>query len=375
MKRPPNVHPAIFELSKRFSSVLLVGPPLSEKVIRLVEHLFTPEEAEVAVALPNFFGKPVERIARKLKREPEEVQPYLDSMTDKRIILKVIKDGKPVYALLPLVPGMFEMALMKGADTPWHRRYAQLFEELFATGYVRDIADRKLPGVRNIPLEKVLPSESRVLDTDKFSQLLASHEHFAVINVCQCRQTRNFIDHECKRSKPADGCLLFGSFAQSASAGGTARAVSREEMRDIAIERFEKKLVFLTGNVKFSSPNAICTCCDCCCEFLRSVNEFGAKGLMAPSHFIAFVDESLCNNCGKCAKVCNTHAHTMVGKAHSYDARKCIGCGYCVPSCKEKAITMRENPAYIPPSEDFKKLIIKLLPQATVAAIKTRLTR
>lgn len=375
MKKPHHVHPAIFELSKRFSSVLLVGPPLSEKVIRLVEHLFTPEEAEVALALPNFFGKPVESIARDLKRDVADVQAYLDLMTEKRVILKVMKDGKPVYALVPLAPGMFEMALMRGDDTPWHRRYAELFEDLFSTGYVRDIAGRKLPGVRNIPLEKALPSESQVLDSDKFSELLANHEHFAVINVCQCRQARNFIEHECKRSRPQDGCLLFGSFAQSASAGGTARAVSREEMLDIAQERFEKKLVFLTGNVKFSSPNAICTCCDCCCEFLRSVNEFGAKSLLAPSHFIAFVDESLCNNCGKCVEVCNTHAHTMAGKVHRYDSGKCIGCSYCVPSCKKKAISMKENQAYIPPSEDFRKLIIKLLPQATIAAIKVRFNR
>ena len=82
-------------------------------------------------------------------------------------------------------------------------------------------------------------------------------------------------------------------------------------MRDIAQERFEKSLVFFTGNVKFNNPNAICTCCDCCCHFLHMVNEFGQNGLIAPAHFVANVDKAQCNDCSKCVKKCNTLAHKM----------------------------------------------------------------
>lgn len=374
MKRPIGIDPSVFDLSRRFASIALVGPPLSDKLIRLVEHLFTPEESVVAIGLPNYVGKPVSVIAKKLKRAPSEIQPHLDSMAAKRIILRAVRDNAVTYALLPIVPGMFEMALMKGPDTVWHRKYAELFEDLYATGYVRDVANRSLPGVKSIPVEVSLPGESVVLPQDRFSELLSSHTDMAVITVCQCRHKNRLLDKECKRSKPEDGCLVFGSFANGIENDGAGRKVSREEMRDIAQERREKGLVFFTGNVKFSNPNAICTCCDCCCEFLRSINEFGAIGLVAAPHFISSVDNALCDNCGKCAKRCNTHAHTMQNKKHLYNPAKCIGCALCVDSCDEKAISMRENPAHKPPSENFLRLGLKLLPAATAAAIKRKLT-
>lgn len=377
MNRPQGVHPSVYELAERFSSVSLMGPPISDKLARLVEHLFTPEEATVAVALPNYLGKPAEAIAKKLKREQSEIQPSLDSMAEKRIILRLVRDNKVTYALLPIIPGMFEMALMKGDDSEWHRQYAKLFEELFSTGYVRDYYKTKLkPGVKNIPIETSLPMESEVVSSDRFSELLMSHQDFVVVNVCQCRQKQHFLHNECKRSKPEDGCLGFGgSSTWLVDENHAGRRISREEMRDIATERMEKGLVFLTGNVKFSNPNAICTCCNCCCEGLRSINEFGAKGIIAPPHFIASVENELCNDCGKCAKICNTYAHKFENKKHLFDASKCIGCGYCITSCKEKAIKMVVNPAHKPPSENFLRLGLKLLPQTIVSLVKAKLTR
>jgi ferredoxin len=374
MKRPQGIDPSVFDLSRRFASIALMGPPLSDKVIRLIEHIFTPGEAAVAVGVPNYVGMSAELIAKKLKRNPAEIQPYLDSMSTKRIIMRLADDKGVTYALLPIVPGMFEMVLMKGDDTEWHRKYAELFEELYSTGYVRDSVTRPLPGVKSIPVELSLPGESVVLPSDRFSELLQSHTDMAVINVCQCRQAKRLIDKTCKRSKPEDGCLSFGTFASYIEKEGLGRRVSREEMTDIAAERNEKGLVFFTGNVKFSNPNAICTCCDCCCDFLRCVNEFGTIGLVAPAHFIAKVDDALCNNCGKCTKRCNTYAHTMQEKKHLFNSAKCIGCGLCIRSCKEDAISMVANPAYKPPSENFLRLGLRLLPNATAIAIKRKLT-
>jgi len=375
MKRPNGVDPSLFDLAKRFSTIALLGPPISEKVIRLVEHLFTSEEAAVAIGLPNYVGKPTPAIAKKLKRDASEIQPLLDSMSSKRIIFRFVRDGQVTYALLPIVPGMFEMALMKGPDTEWHRKFAELFEDLVSTGYIRDITGLPLPGIKSIPVELSLPGESVVLPQDCFSELLASHTDFAVITVCQCRHTRRLTDKTCKRSKPEDGCLVFGSFANGIVEGDlSGRRVSREEMRDIGQERYEKGLVFFTGNVKFLNPNAICTCCDCCCEFLRCINEFGAMGLVAPPHFIAHVDDSLCNDCAKCSKRCNTYAHTMQNKKHLFEPKKCIGCGLCIGSCKEKAISMAPNPSFKPPSDNFLRLGLRLLPAATALAIKRKFT-
>jgi NAD-dependent dihydropyrimidine dehydrogenase PreA subunit len=146
-------------------------------------------------------------------------------------------------------------------------------------------------------------------------------------------------------------------------------------MKDIVAERWEKKLVFMTGNVAPGNSNAICTCCDCCCHGLEAVNHFHSAGILAAPHFLARVDEARCNNCGKCARACNTYAHTWENKKHQYDPAKCIGCGNCVSVCKELAISMAENPSYKPPSKSFTTLGLKLLPATAWSGLRAKLSR
>jgi len=345
---------------------------MDEKLVRLVAHLFSPEEAQVAVHVPYYYPGSISRIARKARRKAETVKPVLDRLAERRVIIGV----NSRYALMPLIPGMFEYMLMDGRDSAWHRKYAELLMDVWTTGYVEQYNTSAIPAVRNIPVQSTVKDhKSIVVDHDLISELIDHHQEMAVLNVCQCRQSIHFTGRECARADTKDGCLIFGSFARNTEKSGDGRNVSKEEMRDIVTQRWEKKLVFLTGNVAIDSPNAICTCCDCCCHFLEGVNHWNGKALLAPAHFLAQVDQQLCNNCGKCTRACNTGAHVMENKEHGYDRDKCIGCGVCVPACKEEAITMQENPEWKKPSKSFPTLGLKLFPVTALQGLKVKMGR
>ncbi|MDT8272420.1 MAG: 4Fe-4S binding protein, partial [Desulfomonilia bacterium] len=363
-------HPDQRALAEVFTSVSLLGPPMSDTLLELVCHLFSPEEAAVARYLPFYLPKPIETIARRALTRPEEIREIVLRLAERRVIYSNSRG----YALLPLIPGMFEYLLMDGRDTPWHRRYAQLIVDLFGTGYSSRYNTSPSPLIRTIPIQTAVEEESRVVDADLMSEMIACHDRLAVLNVCQCRQSLLFVGHECSRSSPQDGCLVFGSFAESTVESGSGRFVSREEMRDIVQERWENNLVFMSANLVPTSSNAICTCCDCCCHYLESINTFKGRMSLAPPHFLALVDESSCTSCGKCVKVCNTHAHSIEDRVHTYNHENCIGCGLCVTACPVHAITLAENPDYRPPSRSWLHHGLRILPGSVLSAMKIKLT-
>jgi ferredoxin len=365
------VLPEHAELAKVFSSVWLFGPPVSEQLMELVSHLFSPREAGLAVHLPYYIPRSLNRIARRAKMPPGEAAVLLDAMASRRVIYR----SQRGYALLPLIPGMFEYLLMDGRDTPWHRRYARLINALYATGYTSGYGTRSSPVIRNIPLQSAVEQKSRVVDADLMSRMIASHEHMGVLNVCQCRQSQLFSGEPCKRASAEDGCLVFGSFALSVAEAGSGRMVSREEMRAIVRERWKKNLVFMAANLGPSNSNAVCTCCDCCCHYVESINHYGGRVSLARPHFLARVENDLCTDCGLCVRVCNTNAHGLQGPSHVFYPEKCIGCGLCVEACRQRAITMEENPLHDPPSKSWVSFCMRILPAGVLSALKVMIGR
>lgn len=360
------------KLARRFSSVWLIGPPMGEELRALVCHLFTPEEARVALGLPSYLPKKVGPIARRAGVDAAEALPVLERLAARRVIF----GGASGYSLMPLIPGIFEYFLMNGKQTPLHQGFGERITRLFSTGYVRDFLGWvKAPSIRNIPIEEHVEHRQAVADADLVEKLLAAHDTFAVLNVCQCRQSVAFAGGTCKRARVEDGCLLFGAFAQGVEAQGTGRPVSREEMRAIIRDRWERHLVLLTANVSHESPNAICTCCDCCCHGLETINHFGGMALMAEPRFKAVVDVAACTDCGRCLRACNTKAHAIADKKHRYDPTRCIGCAACLSACPEGAITLQENPLYNPPSETFSRLFIRLAPKVAAYVARASLIR
>ncbi|WP_300667398.1 4Fe-4S dicluster domain-containing protein [Desulfoluna sp.] len=360
------------KLAERFSSVWLIGPPMGEELRALVCHLFTPEEARVVLGLPSYLPKKMSRVAKRAGVPAAEALPVLESLARRRVIF----GGTSGYSLMPLIPGIFEYFLMNGKETPMHRGFGDRITHLFSTGYVKDFLGWvKAPSIRNIPIEEHVENQQAVADADLVEKLLAAHDTFAVLNVCQCRQSVAFSGGSCKRARVEDGCLLFGSFAEGVVPQGTGYHVTRDEMRAVIKERWARNLVLMTANVSHESPNAICTCCDCCCHGLETINHFGGMALMAEPRFKAVVDVTACTNCGRCLRACNTKAHSISKKEHLYDPTRCIGCAACLSVCPEGAITLQENPLYNPPSETFTRLFIRLSPKVAVYVTRAFLLR
>jgi len=363
-------HPAHVELAKLFSSVKIMGPPMSEKLVELVTHLFSIEEAEICKALSFLNLKPVEKIARLCKRKSEEIYPVLKDISWRR----VIHENKNMFMLYPMIPGIFEYVFMTGKNSEWHKKYAELINELFGTGYIKEYLTHDINAIRNIPVQQVIENKNFVVDADLMSNMIDAHDHFAVLHYCPCRHSKSLIGHTCRRAAPEDGCLVIGNFSKVTVANGNGRPVSKSEMSDIVADRWEKKLVFLTANVEPTEQNVICTCCDCCCHGLETANNYSSR-FLAQSHFIAEVDESLCNNCGRCALVCNMHAHITENRKHCYIPARCIGCGHCISICKNNAIRIVENPSFKQPSKNYIGLLLKMLPSITSMGLKVKLKR
>ncbi len=358
------------KLSKKFSSVMIIGPSLNDKLIDLIAHLFTPEEADVARHLPFILPKSYVPIARKAGQPQEEVKKMLETMNEKRVIFRM----GDKYSIIPLIPGVFEYMFFKGRDDAWTREFARLLGELIDSGYFRRYTRFKfqLPTIHYVPINDPIETKNTIVDEDFMDKAVAFHDDIAIMNTCQCRHHHTLLGEECKyNGTSSDGCMWFGKFARWAVEDGSARSATKEEARAHMAQGKKKNLVFMTINASPESDLMVCLCCECCCHLLRVVNDFGGKSIVAQPQYIARVDDSLCNNCSSCAKVCHTRAHAFEDKKHGYDMENCVGCGVCVESCKTKAIQMTENSKYKKPPKSFNSLMLSLTPKALMTTIKT----
>lgn len=358
------------DVAKKFSSVVIIGPTLNDKLIKLIAHLFTPEEAEVARLLPFVIPISYKAIALRARRPMDEIKGMLEKMNEKRVIFRL----GDKYSIIPLMPGVFEYIFFKARDDEWTREFARLLDDLIDSGYFRRYTRFKsrLPSIHYVPVNSPVDNKSRIVDDDFMAKAIAHHDDIAIINICQCRQHHVFLGKGCKYGgTPQDGCLWFGKFARWACEDGCARKATKDEARKHLAQGKEKNLVCMTINASPESDLMVCLCCECCCHILRVVNDFGGRNIIAEPQYLVSVDHSLCNNCGTCKKICHTSAHLMENKTHSFNIKNCIGCGVCVESCKKNAIRMIPNPKYTPPPKSFVRLLMSLAPKAIISTIMT----
>jgi Na+-translocating ferredoxin:NAD+ oxidoreductase subunit B len=131
------------------------GAPQTEHLRQIVETLFTAEEAKLAKDLPlQPFREPFSRICSRVGLEPAVARALLESMADKGLVFAREKDGEMAYALLPLVPGIFELQFMRARTDPKSRALARLFNDYYFAGWGERGFGSKTAVARTIPIQR-----------------------------------------------------------------------------------------------------------------------------------------------------------------------------------------------------------------------------
>jgi len=341
-----------------------MGPPICDELIALVGHMFTEEEASLVRHVKSPAGKTARAVAAAAHRPVEEVRLILERLAYEKFILFSFGTGeKKRYGLMPIMPGVFELSLLRTSLdtlTDWHRRFAELFAALYETGYLLDYVEHPSATVRYVPVGEAIEAHPMALPSDQLEEVLDKYEVFAV-GLCQCRMAEKIVGRGC--DKPLENCISFGGLAEFLIRHDKMRQVEKKDILEIKTEAAAEGLASFIVETKLrgSISGASCSCCGCCCGALRTISEFNAPGMIAPPHFVPQVDLTMCTYCGKCAQICPVGAMVVdaTGKLHLHLPERCIGCGLCAVACdKQHAIQMEPMPKYRePPTRLFAALL------------------
>ena len=340
-------------------------PESGPKLMEILQIIFSPEEAELALGLP-FPVTDVEEIAQSLGRTVEEIVPTLERMADKGLVYAGVKEGRKRYQLLVLFPGMIELQFMgeqRIRPEPGRIKLARVFDEFYQDIMKGLTSEKKAkefehffrsatPYSRVIPVESDIRLQSAIQPFEVVSNYIEDSKDMAIGN-CYCRTIKGLLDQACEA--PVDVCMVFGPFARYTVERGFARRADRSRMLETLHQAEEAGLVHVSDNVQ-DKINYICNCCGCCCGFLQAIARYRLPNSVAASRFFAVVDSETCTGCEACIDRCQTRAIRAEGEKVGIEEKWCIGCGLCVSACPVDAISLRERAEYRVPAQNVNEL-------------------
>lgn len=171
--------------------------------LRILRHLFTPEQAELAVHLTLKLEK-AEATSQRAGLPVEEVAPRLNEMVRNGLVFSIESPGRPPVYMPHLSQAAFGV----------------------------------LSQLRTVPVGKSLSAASEVLAYESVEQLIRGQEKILVAPcICRCK-------HQMKGGgKLEEACLVFGWGVEYYQRNGLGRSISQDEALAIPAKAEEEGLV------------------------------------------------------------------------------------------------------------------------------------
>jgi electron transport complex protein RnfB len=313
--------------------------------LRLLEKLYSPEEADLAAELRLSLETPQQIAARlgqarQIKIDPEILQKQLKSMTRKGLIAAGRVEGNLGFGLMPFVVGIYENQLGR-VDA----EMARLFEDYYLQAFGQMLTTQ--PAFhRVVPIGESIRMDMEVQPFESASEIVNQAQAWGVMD-CICRVQKSLIGEPCNH--PVDVCMILSQRENVFDNHPVIRALDRQQAFATLRRAAQAGLVHSVSNNR-QDITYICNCCTCSCGILRGMADLGIANVVARSAFVNQVDESLCMGCQDCLDYCQFDALALQDEIAFVNQTKCVGCGVCVPACPEGALILtRRSPEEILP--------------------------
>ena len=331
------------------------GAPPGDLLFRILEVLFTPEEAGLVALLPI---RPftAEAAAKVWKKPVLESRKTLEALASRGMLLDMEIRGEQLFVLPPPMAGFFEFSMMRVGNGYDQKLLAELFHQYLNVeeDFVKALfAGGETQLGRVFVNERALPDRQlQVLDYERAGEVIRTASHMGV-GTCYCRHKMEHLGRACKA--PTDICMTFSTTAQSLIKHGIARRVDASEGKDLLDKARDHNLVQFGENVR-ERVAFICNCCGCCCEAMLAAKRFASLNPVATTNFLPRVAQEACDGCGKCVAACPVEAMGLVSAGDParprrmkarLDADLCLGCGVCVRTCSRDALVLESRAARV----------------------------
>jgi ferredoxin len=331
-------------LAKRLDELPNGFPPTEDGVeLRLLEKLFSPEEASLAAGLRLTLETP-EQIGERLGINDPTLRDTLKSMARKGLITIGRVEGGLGYGLLPFVVGIYENQVGQ-----IDKELAQIFENYYLQAFGNIL--KVQPAVhRIIPVMESVRMDMEIHPYESAAGIINNAAAWGVLD-CICRKQKALMGDPCEH--PVDICMALSNKPGAFDNSTSVKALTQAEALDTLRRAAQSGLVHSVTNSQ-SGASYICNCCTCSCGILRGLADLGIANVVARSAFVNTLDESRCIACEDCIPACQFGALSMSAFVVINEMR-CVGCGVCVPACPEGALRLERWPApevMLPPADE-----------------------
>jgi ferredoxin len=346
------------KLQQKLDQLPIAFPATESGVeIRILKHLFSPEQARIALSM-SFVPEPAAVIRKRLrKRYPDlaALEEILEKMAARGSIARsVTKDGVKIYSITMLAIGMFEFQVEQ-LTKAFYEDFKQYIDEAFRDA----LLNPKFTQLRPVPTSGAITPDLAILPYDDIRHVLARHRGPFVVVDCICKEGQDLLGQPCKVTKDRQICLILGSAARNYQALGWGREITRPEVFAILDKAEQDGLVVQPSNSQY--PFCICLCCGCCCEVLSNAKKMENPARLFYANYYAVNDDALCSGCGLCVERCQMEAIAMEGGQSRVDPERCIGCGLCTTVCATQALRLVKKDPVTVPKKDTVQFYLTLM--------------
>ncbi len=339
---------------------LIMGYPYTEELIDLLKEMFSPTEAQVALAIPNDLPPlavaGIEDISARTDLPPSTVAAALESMAGRNILYTApTAEGSRGYALLQVGYGLPQTFFWKGKQDDTAKKMARLVLNYFKVpitqkiyGGVRTKSFKYSPANMSIeiPMQGVMPNEQIGPIVNAATKIAVAH--------CPCRMSAKVLGRtDCPHS--LEVCVKYDEMAEFVIDKGLAREISKDEALQIMKNSEEEGLVHMVDNTQGQIKHT----CNCCGHYCWNVGILRRRKIprdqLMAVYFIRETQLDECIGCGACAEICPVDAVKMVEDKPRVDLNWCIGCGVCAIQCPTGVISIRRRAENQGP-QDFAEL-------------------